>query len=281
MSVLTGKVAVITGGTSGIGARTAQLFVAEGARVVVAGRRREEGERLVGELGASAVFVETDVANEAQIKTLMAQAVERFGRIDCLLNCAGGPGKASQIAELDVEHFDTVFAVHVRGTVLALKYVAPIMTQQGSGSIINVASLAGHRAGFSALDYSAAKAAVLHLTRCAAMELGQKGIRVNSISPGPVLTGIFGKGGGLAHSVADRATDRMRVALEQILPAWQAIPRLGMPDDIAQVALFLASDAASLINGQDIAVDGGMTAGRPATTMNAERAEFARILQAR
>jgi NAD(P)-dependent dehydrogenase (short-subunit alcohol dehydrogenase family) len=250
MSVLAGKVAVITGGTSGIGARTAQLFVAEGARVVVAGRRREEGERLVGELGANAVFVETDVANEAQIKALMAQAVERFGRIDCLLNCAGGPGKVSQIAELDVEHF-------------------------------NVASLAGHRAGCSALDYSAAKAAVLHLTRCAAMELGQKGIRVNSISPGPVLTGIFGKGGGLAHSVADRATDRMKVALEQILPAWQAIPRLGMPDDIAQVALFLASDAASLINGQDIAVDGGMTAGRPATTMNAERAEFARILQAR
>lgn len=190
MCVLAGTVAVITGGTSGIGARTAQSFVAEGARV----------------------FVETDVANEAQIKMLMAQAVERFGRIDCLLNCAGGPGKVSQIAELDVEHFDTVFAVHVRGTVLALKYVAPIMTKQGSGSIINVASLAGHRAGFSALDYSAAKAAVLHLARCAAVELGQKGIRVNSISPGPVLTGIFGKGGGLAHSVADRATERAEFA---------------------------------------------------------------------
>jgi NAD(P)-dependent dehydrogenase (short-subunit alcohol dehydrogenase family) len=281
MSVLASKVAIVTGGTSGIGARTAQLFVAEGARVVVAGRRREEGERLASELGANASFVETDVADESQVKTLIAHALERFGRIDCLLNCAGGPGKLSPIADLDVAHFDALFAVHVRGTVLAIKHVAPIMTKQGSGSIINVASLAGHLAGFSALDYSAAKAAVLHLTRCAAIELGQKNVRVNSISPGPVLTGIFGKGGGLAHSIADRATDRIKVALEQVLPAWQAIPRVGMPDDIAQVALFLASDAASLINGQDIAVDGGMTAGRPATTMNAERAEFARILQAR
>jgi NAD(P)-dependent dehydrogenase (short-subunit alcohol dehydrogenase family) len=279
MGALEGKVAIIVGGTSGIGARTVQLFVAEGAQVVIAGRRRDEGEQLVRELGSAASFIATDVTSESDIKAMIDQTASRFGRIDCLMNNAGNPGKVSTIADLDMTHFDSIFAVHVRGTVLAIKHVAPVMLKQESGSIINTASLAGHLAGYSSFSYSAAKAAVIHLTKCVAAELGEKNIRVNSISPGPIVTGIFGKGAGLPSSVADRHTEKIKTAFEAALPAIQALRRIGMPEDCAQAALFLASDASCFVTGQDIAVDGGITAGRPSATMAAERAQLAKLMQ--
>jgi len=280
MGSLDGKVAVITGSTSGIGARTADLFVEEGAKVVIAARRRGEGEHLAQALGPAASFIATDVGREADVAAMIDHALTRFGRLDCLINNAGTPGKTSGIADVDMDHFDATITVHVRGVMLGMKYAAPVMLRQGSGSIINVASTSGRRAGYSGLTYSTAKAAVIHLTRCVAVELGEKGIRVNSISPGPILTGIFGKGAGLAASDADRNAGRMKAAFEAILPAHQPIPRIGMPDDIARTALFLASDASSLINGHDLVVDGGLSAGRPASTMAAERALFAKTMQA-
>jgi NAD(P)-dependent dehydrogenase (short-subunit alcohol dehydrogenase family) len=136
MGALDGKVAIITGGTSGIGARTAELFVEEGAKVVIAGRRQAEGEGLAKKLGAAASFVRTDVTKEADVKAVMEHALANLGRIDCLFNNAGNPGRISGIADLDVAHFDTVIATHLRGVVLGMKYAAPAMVRQGAGSII-------------------------------------------------------------------------------------------------------------------------------------------------
>lgn len=193
MLQLEGKVAVITGGTSGIGARTAEVFVAEGAKVVIAGRRQQRGERLARKLGEAASFIRTDVSLEAEVKAMIDHAVDRFGRLDCLMNNAGNGSQFVTIAEVDLKQFDAVIAVHLRAVLAGMKYAAPVMAAQGSGSIITVTSVNGIRAGLGGHYYSAAKAASIHLTRCAAVELGEKGIRANSISPGMTVTGAFGK----------------------------------------------------------------------------------------
>jgi len=277
MGALDGKVAIVTGGTSGIGARTVELFVEQGAKVVIAGRRQAEGESLAKQLGTAALFVRTDVTKETDIKALIDRTLDSFGRFDCLFNNAGNPGRLAPIADLDVAHFDTVIATHVRGVVLGMKYAAPAMIRQGSGSIINTGSIAGLRAGYSAHSYSAAKAAVIHVTRCVAAELGEKGIRVNSISPGAIVTGIFAKGAGVADAAADRTAD----SLKERFAAFQPLPRAGLPEDIAQAALFLASDAGSFVNGQDLVVDGGVVAGSRWSQLIKTRTGLAEELRAR
>lgn len=183
MLPLDGKVAVVTGGTSGIGACTAEVFVANGAKVVIAGRRQDRGKKLAEKLGDAASFKPTDVSVEADVKAMIGHAVDRFGRLDCLMNNAGRGSQFAAIADVDLEQFDAVIAVNLRAVLAGMKYAARIMAVQGTGSIINVASVNGVRAGLGGHYYSAAKAASIHLTRCAAMELGEKGIRVNSISP--------------------------------------------------------------------------------------------------
>src|SRR5580692_12471881 len=194
MGRLNGKVAIITGATSGIGLRTAEIFVDEGAKIVIAGRRAPEGEALARKLGAACVFRQTDVTVEEQMRALIGHAIEQFGRLDCLFNNAGGPAQVGGIEGLEVGRFDEAMATLVRSVMLGMKHAAPYMKKQGSGSIINNGSIAGRLAGYSSsLVYSAAKAAVIHLTRCVAMELGEAGVRVNSISPGAIATGIFGK----------------------------------------------------------------------------------------
>jgi len=280
MRALEGKVAVITGATSGIGARTAERFVMEGARVVLAGRRRDRGEMLATALGNVASFVPTDVSIEADVKNMIDHTVRLFGRLDCLFNNAGTPSHRGGVADIDLADFDATIAVHVRGVLAGMKYAAPIMARQESGSIINTASINGVRAGFAGLDYSTAKAAVIHLTRCAALELGERGVRVNSLSPGPVLTGIFGKGAGLDGNVADDEPDAMQSAFAEVLPRWQPLRGMATMDDIAQAALFLASDASRFVNGHDLVVDGGITAGRPAGVGRAERAIFVKAFEA-
>ena len=257
MGVLDGKIAIITGATSGIGERSAELFVAEGATVVLAGRRAALGEVIAARLGQNAVFTQADVAEEEDIRALIQGTAARFGRVDVLFNNAGHGLPPFRIADMDVDAVDRMLRVHVRGVMLAMKYVAPVMLAQRSGSIITTASVGGYRAGGSSNVYSMAKAAVLHLTRSVAVELGEEGVRVNSVSPGAIVTGIFGKGIGLDPDVADRETAELTGRFAKAQP----IPRAGMPDDIAQAALFLASDASSFINGHDIVVDGGMIAG--------------------
>lgn len=259
MGRLEGKVAIITGATSGIGYRTAELFVAEGAKVVAAGRRAPEGEALAAKLGASCSFLQTDVTDEAQMQALVAHAIDRFGRVDCLFNNAGGPAQTGGIATLDVDKFDAAMATLVRSVMLGMKHVAPHMIKQGSGSIINNGSIAGRLAGFSSsVVYGAAKAAVIHLTKCVAMELGESNIRVNSISPGAIATGIIAKALGLSIEDAEKMPSVMR----EVYKTAQPIPRAGVPDDIAHAAVFLASDEASFINGHDLVIDGAITGGR-------------------
>jgi NAD(P)-dependent dehydrogenase (short-subunit alcohol dehydrogenase family) len=275
MGALDGQVAIITGGTSGIGARTAELFVAEGAKVVVAGRRQAEGQSLAKAIGA--IFMRTDVTKESDIKALIDETLAKLGRLDCLFNNAGNPGRLTSIADLDMEHFDLVIATHLRAVMLGMKYAAPAMIRQGSGSIINTGSIAGLRAGFSAHSYSAAKAAVIHVTRCVAAELGEKGVRVNSISPGAIVTGIFAKGAGVADTAADNTAD----SLKERFAALQPLPRAGLPEDVAQAALFLASDAGSFISGRDLAVDGGVLGGSRWSQLLKNRAAMAEGLKAR
>ena len=253
MGALDGKVAIVTGGSSGIGERIVELFVEQGAKVVVAARRQEEGAALEKRLGVR--FIRADVSNESEVKTMVDQTVKWFGRVDCLVNNAGVPSPMVSITEIDVPTIDQLLAVNVRGVLLGIKHVAPVMLAQNAGSIINIGSIAGLRGGASGHIYSATKAAVQSITRSAGAELGEKGIRVNTISPGAIVTGIFAKNAGVEASKADRLTDVIKGAFATLQP----IPRAGMPEDIAQAAVFLAGDGSSFINGQDIVVDGGMT----------------------
>ena len=281
MGTLEGKVAVITGSTSGIGARTAELFVAQGARVVIAGRREDRGRQLARALGVAASFIRTDVSDEADVEAMIAHSVNVFGRLDCLMNNAGSGSAYQEIAKVDLKRFDDVIATHVRGALAAMKYAVPVMAEQKSGSIINVASVNGTRAGLGGHYYSAAKAALIHLTRCAAVELGEQGIRLNSISPGPIATGAFGKGAGLEADEAEKTVELARAAIAAVvLPRYQPLPYVGTVDDIAQAALFLASDASRLVSGLDLVVDGGISAGWPVAAVRDDRVRFFRTFQA-
>jgi NAD(P)-dependent dehydrogenase (short-subunit alcohol dehydrogenase family) len=259
MGMLDNKVAIITGATSGIGARTAELFVEEGARVLFTGRRRAEGEALQKKLGKAARFEQADATVEADWVRVVAQALTAFGRLDCLFNNAGGPAPTGGITTLPVEGFDAAMALLVRSVMLGMKHAAPVMMRQRSGSIVNNGSIAAHLAGYSSsMVYSAAKAAVNHLSRCAAMELGEHNVRVNSVSPGQIATGILAKALGMEPGKADKLAGELAQRFAKIQP----IPRSGATDDIAQCVLWLASDRSSFVNGIDIVVDGGMIGGR-------------------
>jgi NAD(P)-dependent dehydrogenase (short-subunit alcohol dehydrogenase family) len=278
MGVLEGKVAIVTGGTSGIGARTARLFKDEGARVLIAGRRVDEGEAMARALGRDTSFVRADVTVEADVEELVAAAVERHGRLDVLVNNAGEGGTSGGIATVDLDRLNRTLAVHIGGVIAGMKHAAPVMVAQETGSIINVASIGGQVAGWTFLDYSAAKAAVIHLTRCVAAELGQHGVRVNCVSPGPILTGIFAKGAGIDPARADRDAGELEPVFLQRLEMYQPLRRAGQPEDVALVALWLASDAAGFVTGQNLAVDGGITAGRPPAASAADFAAIADVV---
>lgn len=272
---LRGKTAIITGGTSGIGRRTVEVFADEGAYVLIAARREKEGQELAKVLGPKVDFLKTDVSKEADVKTMIAYAVERFGRVDCLFNNAGCPAPVGSIETIPLDKYEAALSVLLGGVVLGMKHVAPVMRAQGSGSIINNGSVAGVLAGYSSsMIYAAAKAAVIHLTKCVAMELGEKNIRVNSISPGGIATGIFGKALGLPTEEAEKTAE----AVKQALAGFQPIRRAGLPEDIAMAAVFLASDESTFVNGHNLVVDGGLLGGKQWSVqqegLNAMRAAF-------
>jgi NAD(P)-dependent dehydrogenase (short-subunit alcohol dehydrogenase family) len=259
MGMLDGKVAIVTGATSGIGRRTAELFVEEGAHVVFTGRRRAEGEALARKLGDSGRFIAADATLEDDWKRVVGETLEAYGRLDALFNNAGGPAPTGSITSIPVEGFDAAMALLVRSVMLGMKHAAPVMMRQRSGSIVNNGSVAAHRAGYSSsMVYSAAKAAVNQLSKCAAMELGEHGVRVNSVSPGAIATGIVAKALGMEAGKADAAAGKLSEAFAKAQP----IPRTGLPDDIAQCVVWLASDRSTFVNGIDIVVDGGMIGGR-------------------
>ena len=260
MGRLDGKIAIVTGATSGIGRRTVEIFVKEGAKVVATGRREELGRSLEQALGKDkCLFVKTDATQEADVKAMFEACLAKWGRLDCLFNNAGGPAPVGGIETVPVDGFDSAMATLVRSVMLGMKHAAPIMMKQGSGSIINNGSIAGRRAGYStSMIYGAAKAAVNHLTVCAAMQLGEKNVRCNSISPGGIATGIFAKALGVEATKADGFAE----AAAKNMASLQPIPRAGRTDDIAHAAVFLASDESTFINGHDLVVDGGVVGGR-------------------
>jgi NAD(P)-dependent dehydrogenase (short-subunit alcohol dehydrogenase family) len=281
MGSLERKVAIVVGGTSGIGAQTARLFAAEGATVLIAGRRRDEGEILAAELGASTRFVRADVMVESDVAALIQAAVGDYERLDVLVNNAGDGGvPPGGLASIDLAEFGRMLSIHAGGVLAGMKHAAPVMIEQGFGSIINTASTSGSLAGWSGTAYSAAKAAIIQLTRCAAIELGQYGIRANTISPGPVLTGIFGKAAGMDPAAADQTAAQLEPAFVEALEGHQSLRRAGMPADVANAALWLASDASSFVTGQNLIVDGGITAGRPVSVSVAERSQLAQAFAA-
>lgn len=270
MGKLDGKVAVITGGASGIGDATVRLFVQEGCRVVIADVQDDRGARLAGELGKSASYLHADVSQESHVSGAIAHAVSRFGRLDCLFNNAGAGGVAGPIEEIPADGFDHTMGVLLRGVFLGMKHAAPIMKRQRGGSIISTASVAGLQAGYGPHVYSAAKAAVVHLTRSVAMELGESGVRVNCICPGGIATPIFGSALGLAGPEADRVAELMKT----LLATRQPIQRAGLPEDIARAALWLASEDSSFVNGHALIVDGGLTGGRMWSVVQEQRQQL-------
>ena len=258
MSRLKGKVALITGGASGIGEATVRLFVQEGATVMLADIQDDRGRRLAGELGSRAGYLHADVSREADVQAVVDETCARFGRLDCIFNNAGYAGVGGRIEEIPVEGFDETVGVLLRGVFLGIKHAARVMKKQASGSIISTASVAGLRTGFGPHIYSAAKAAVVHLTHCVAMELGESGVRVNCICPGGIATPIFGKSVGLSPERAEEVIPLMKGVLENMQP----IKRPGLPEDIARAALWLASDESGFVNGHALVVDGGLIGGR-------------------
>lgn len=259
---LDGKVAIVTGGASGIGEGTVQLFAEEGARVVVADIQDERGQALVESIGGDTSYVRANVAVEAEVRGMVEHAVERFGRLDAIFNNAGYAGVMEPIMEVGEAAYDETMDVLVKGVFFGIKHAARAMQAQGEGgAIVSTASVAGISAGNGPSVYSLAKGAVVHLTRVAAYELGEHNIRVNCICPGGIATPIFGKSLGLSAEDADRTVE----AMAQLMGEAQPIARSGRPSDIAHAALWLCSDDSSFVTGHPLVVDGGLTLGRQRT----------------
>ena len=255
MDRLAGKTAIITGGASGIGEATVRLFVEEGARVLIADTQTDKGQELADELGDAAFFCQVDVTREEDVRAVVEEAVKRWDRLDCIYNNAGFGGALGSILTTTVEEFDITFDVLLKGVFLGIKHAAPVMRERGGGSIISTASVAGLKTGESPHLYSVAKAAVIHLTKSVALELGAHGIRVNCICPGIIAT-------PLAAGRPD-ASDESLQRLAKGLAKSQAMGRVGQPEDIARAALWLASDDSEWVTGHAQVVDGGAFAGRP------------------
>jgi NAD(P)-dependent dehydrogenase (short-subunit alcohol dehydrogenase family) len=245
------KVVLITGALAGIGRATAIAFAKERARLVVSGRREEAGYALVDELrklGAEAEFVRADVRFENDVRNLIDRTVERFGRIDVAVNNAGTEGELGPVVDQTPEAYESTFSTNVLGTVLSLKHEMRVMLPQGSGSIINLSSIAGQVGIPGASVYAASKHAVEGLTKSVALEGAAAGVRVNAVAPGPVATEMLDRFAG--------GSEEAKTNFLNSMPA----KRAATVDEIAQTILFLASDKARYLTGQRIAVDGGYTA---------------------
>lgn len=242
---LAGRVAVVTGGANGIGRSIAERFVAEGARVVVADVDVERGEAVAVQLGERAAFARTDVSDAAQVQALVDATVERFGALDVMCNNAGVSGGLRRFLDDDLRDFERVVAVDLFGAVVGSRCAARHMAANGGGAIVNVASGAGITPGIGMLPYRAAKAGVVHLTRCLAVELGEHGIRANCVAPANIATDI--------NAAFDKA------AVTRLQP----LPHQGVAADVAEAVLYLASDRSAHLTGVVLPVDGGMAVGTP------------------
>lgn len=243
-----GKVALVTGGASGIGKATALAFAREGAQVVVADWMAEPGEATAAEIraaGGQATFVKVDVSKAADVEKMVRDAVSRYGRIDCAFNNAGIEGEMTPFSETTEENWNRVIDINLKGVFLCMKYEIPVMLAQGGGVIVNTASVAGLVGFANLVPYVASKHGVTGVTKSAALEYGKQNIRVNAVCPGVIRTPM----------VERILTENPE--MEAGLTAGEPIGRLGLPEEIASAVLFLCSDAASFVTGQAIAVDGG------------------------
>ena len=248
---MTSPVVLITGALTGIGRATALAFAREGAHVVVSGRSNQAGQSLVDklhELGADAEFIRADVRHEEDVRALVDKTVARFGRLDVAVNNAGTEGRLGPIADQSAERYAATFDTNVLGTLLSLKHELRVMSPQRSGSIINVSSVLGRVGGAGAAVYAASKHAVEGLTKSAALEVAELGIRVNAVTPGPIETGMLTR-----YVKSDDAT-KAKVA------ASVPLKRIGEAEEVAQAIVFLASRKASFITGESLAIDGGKVA---------------------
>lgn len=255
MRKLDGKVSLITGAASGIGAATAKLFAAEGARVIVVDIDEDSGRRVAEEIGDSCVFHKCNVGESTEVEAMVRFAVERFGRLDILHNNVATAGAVCPIGDIPLDAWERALKISLSGVFYGMRFALPHMVVQGGGAIVNTASVSGLAADYMLGAYNAAKAGVINLTRTAAIEYARKNIRVNAVCPGsvasPPLLRALGDGGG-------------RKLLEDHHP----IGRLALPEEIARVVLFLASDDSSFMTGSIVVADGGISAhtgffGRP------------------
>ena len=242
---------MITGGASGIGEATVRRFVAEGASVVIADLQPDRGEQLAAELGDATRFIATDVSMEADIAAAVDLAVSEFGRLDIMFNNAGIIGVIGPIAETPLDAWDRTVSILMRGVFLGTKHAARVMMPEGSGSIISTASIAGVTGGLGPHCYTACKHAVIGLTKSVASELGSSGIRVNAIAPGNTVTAMTSTLLAGDHTATELTAQR--------LASTNPLGIAGFPDDIANAALYLASDEARYISGHTLVVDGGQT----------------------
>jgi NAD(P)-dependent dehydrogenase (short-subunit alcohol dehydrogenase family) len=244
---MTTPVALITGALTGIGRATALAFAKEGARVVISGRREEEGKKLVAELrklGAEAEFVRSDVRHDEDVRSLVDKTVARFGRLDAAVNCAGTEGTPGPVTEQTAETYAATFDTNVLGTLLSMKHELRVMLAQGNGSIVNVSSTFGYTGAAGASIYSASKHAVEGLTKSAALEAAASGVRVNMVAPGPIDTDLNPAAGEWA--VPQKAAT--------------ALDRYGHVDEVAALVAFVAGPESSYITGANLTVDGGTNA---------------------
>ncbi len=247
---MSNPVVLITGALTGIGRATAIAFARQGARLVISGRRADAGEALAGTLrnsGADAVFVRADVRQEEEVRSLVDQAVARFGRLDVLVNNAGTEGQPGPVTDQTAETYAAMFETNVLGTLLGMKHALRVMQPQGSGSIVNISSTMGERGAANLSLYTASKHAVEGLTKSAGLEAAAFGVRVNAVAPGPTETAMLDR---LTGSAERKAAFTASVPLK----------RGGKPEEIADAILFVASDKAAFITGQIIRVNGGKTA---------------------
>ncbi len=251
-SKLQNKVALVTGGTSGIGRASAIALAKAGAKVVVSGRRETEGQETVLQIeaaGGEALFVKADVSNEADVINLVNKTVEKFGGLHIAFNNAGVEGHPAPITQVTSEDYQHVFDINVKGVLLSLKHEVPAMLKSGGGSIINTSSVAGLVGMANVSVYVASKHAVIGITKSVALELAKQNIRVNAVSPAAIQTDMFERFTGGADTDAGK-----------YLANLHPVGRVGVSDEIANPVVFLASDDSSFITGQSLTIDGGFTA---------------------